>query len=128
MSRIDFTPRPGEEDDSQEITDASDKARIESCDEIQRILADYLQPDSTLSLDEAIDQIAPLYSDDPRYMINFHGIVIDLADKIPYDHPSHKKLAGFVTAFCESDKWLAQSGYVSSFSSPISNPQCLEPR
>jgi hypothetical protein len=57
------------------------------------ILRDYVQPDSTLSLDEAVDRAAEFYTDGYQKNSPFNETSIVLGDQIPYDNPAHTKLA-----------------------------------
>ena len=75
------------------------------------ILCDYVQPDSTLSLDEAVDRAAEFYVDSYRKSPINH-ISIILGDQIPYDNPAQTKLAYFLQALGKSGKWFAKSGQV----------------
>src|SRR5271155_3495406 len=52
------------------------------------ILSDYVQPDSTLSLDEAVGRAVELYTGGYRKNPIYH-ISIILGDQIPYDNPAH---------------------------------------
>jgi hypothetical protein len=72
-------------------------------------LSDYVQPDSTLSLDEAVDRVAELYTDGYRKSSPINHTLIILGDQIPYDNPAHTKLADFFPALGKSRKWLAKS-------------------
>ena len=72
-------------------------------------LSDYVQPDSTLSLDEAIDRVAEFYTDGYQKSSPINHTLIILGDQIPYDNPAHTKLAHFFPALGKSRKWLAKS-------------------
>jgi hypothetical protein len=56
------------------------------------ILRDYVQPDSTLSLDEAVDRVAEFYTDGYQKSSPINHTLIILSDQIPYDNPAHIKL------------------------------------
>ena len=74
------------------------------------ILSDYVQPESSMSLDEAIDHAAQhceCQFGRPSILL---GIVVALAEQIPFDNPAHSKLAHFFMAFWQSDKWLPSDG------------------
>ena len=75
---------------------------------IFEVLRNYVQPNSILSLDEAIDQVAANHVDG-----GFRGapttVLIDLGKQIPYNHDGHRKLAVFFRAYARSDKWLVNS-------------------
>jgi hypothetical protein len=55
------------------------------------ILCDYVQPDSTLSLDEAVDRAAKFYTDGYQKSSPINHILIILGDQIPYDNPGTYK-------------------------------------
>jgi hypothetical protein len=76
------------------------------------ILSDYVQPDSTLSLDEAIDRVAEFYTDGYLKPPPINHILIILGDQIPYDNPAHTKLADFFPALGKSRKWVVKSVHV----------------
>jgi hypothetical protein len=80
------------------------------------ILRDYVQPDSTLSLDEAVDRAAEFYTDGYRSSPINH-ISIILGDQIPYDNPAHTKLAYFLLALGKSRKWFSNSAHVRTLTS-----------
>jgi hypothetical protein len=81
------------------------------------ILSDYVQPDSTLSLDEAVDRAAEFYTDGYLRNSSINHTSIVLGDQIPYDNPAHAKLARFLIALGESRKWLAKSIHVRTLTS-----------
>ena len=81
------------------------------------ILCDYVQPDSTLSLDEAVDRAAEFYTDGYQKNSPINQISIILGDQIPYDNLAHTKLAHFLIALGESRKWLAKSVHVRTLTS-----------
>ena len=80
---------------------------------IFEVLRNYVQPNSILSLAEAIDQVAANHVDG-----GFRGVpttvLIDLGRQIPYNHDGHRKLAVFFRAYAKSDKWLVHSIYKGS--------------
>ena len=80
------------------------------------ILGDYVQSDSTLSLDEAVDRAAEFYSEDHRPSPINHTLIV-LGDPIPYDNPAHTKLADFFLALGKSRKWFAKSKHVCTLTS-----------
>jgi hypothetical protein len=81
------------------------------------ILRDYVQPDSTLSLDEVVDRVAEFYTDGYQKSSPINHILIILGDQIPYDNPAHTKLADFFPALGKSRKWLAKSVHVRTLTS-----------
>src|ERR1700722_15872740 len=62
------------------------------------ILRDYVQPDSTLSLYEAVDRVAEFYTDGYQKSSPINHTLIILGDQIPYDNPAYTKLAYFFPA------------------------------
>jgi hypothetical protein len=84
---------------------------------VYAILSDYVQPDSTLSPDEAVDRAAEFYTDGYRKNSPINQISIILGDQIPYDNLAHTKLAHFLIALGESRKWLAKSVHVRTLTS-----------
>jgi hypothetical protein len=81
------------------------------------ILRDYVQPDSTLFLDEAVDRAAKFYTDGYQKNSPINHTLIILGDQIPYDNPAHIKLAYFFLALGKSRKWLVKSVYVRTLTS-----------
>ena len=81
------------------------------------ILRDYVQPDSTLSLEEAVDRAAEFYTDGYQKSSPINHTLIVLGDQIPYDNPAHTKLAHFFPALGKSRKWLAKSIHVRTLTS-----------
>ena len=74
------------------------------------ILSDYVQPRSTMSLDEAIDQAAQHCKGEFGRPVELLCMVVALAEQIPFDDPAHSKLAQFFMAFWQSEKWLPSDG------------------
>lgn len=71
------------------------------------ILRDFLQPDTTLSLVsamESITEILPEGAPESTEVWSFGTICLDLAEQIPYHHPSHQKLARLLEYLGESTK------------------------
>jgi len=62
------------------------------------VLSDYVQPDSTLSLYEAVDRVAEFYTDGYQKSSPINHTLIILGDQIPYDNPAYTKLAYFFPA------------------------------
>lgn len=55
------------------------------------ILQDFLQPKSTTNISDAIDRLIDVFPDGDMRFIN--SVSLELAEQIPYNHPSHAKLA-----------------------------------
>jgi hypothetical protein len=75
-----------------------------------------VQPDSTLSLDEAVDRAAEFYTDGYQKNSPINETSIILGD----DNPAHTKLAHFLLALGKSHKWLAKSAHVRSLTFSLS--------
>ena len=60
------------------------------------ILTDHAQPESVLSLDEAIKHAAPYYDDDYQEPIAIPYVVTILSDQVPFDNPGYTKFARFL--------------------------------
>ena len=72
------------------------------------ILRDYLQPDTTLTLHStALSVLELLPNDDPQSIeVAFFGeTCVELAEQIPYHHPSQIKLAGLLESIGDSEKF-----------------------
>lgn len=73
------------------------------------ILRDFLQPDSKVSLHEISREILALI---PANAVNnaevgsFGEICVELAEQIPYDHPSQLKLAQLLHSLSHSPKFI----------------------
>ena len=64
-----------------------------------RILSDYLQPNTTLALNSTALLLLDLLPDDTPQsseVSSFGDTCIELAEQIPYHHPSQIKLAGLL--------------------------------
>lgn len=71
------------------------------------ILQDYLQPDSKTSLESAVQSILSLIPENASLLteVYYLGLVfLELAEQIPYDHPSQIKLARVVEELSRSAK------------------------
>lgn len=55
------------------------------------IVEGFLQPNSTVTLKDVIDRLLDIFPDGDMRFIN--SICLELAEQIPYSHPSHAKLA-----------------------------------
>ncbi|RMD44081.1 hypothetical protein DV735_g975, partial [Chaetothyriales sp. CBS 134920] len=74
-------------------------------------LSDYIQPNSKLSLDDAINQTVEFYEDGYQKLSPIIGLSIYLGDHIPYDNPAHTKLANYFLALGESQIWTSRSSH-----------------
>lgn len=88
---------------------------------VKDILANYVQPDSTLPLSDAVDQVAQYWN---RTRADYKKPLLlvpqALAEQIPYDHPSHKKLAEFMLALYDSEKYVAATDPVRPYQPSLS--------
>lgn len=67
------------------------------------ILNDYLQPSSLTAHFEAITNIRSIFPD-PDSNESINEVCFELAEQIPYSHPSHYKLARLYWALSQSDE------------------------
>ncbi|ERS97286.1 hypothetical protein HMPREF1624_06618 [Sporothrix schenckii ATCC 58251] len=78
---------------------------------IAAILCSYVQPDCALSEDVVANSILALIPEDAtasRDVKSFVRICVDLAEQIPYHHPSQLKLARLLRVLGESPTFLSQ--------------------
>ena len=87
---------------------------------------DYLQPDSTMSLDEAIRLATKYFDYGDLGMIAVYSVAIVLGDQIPYDNPAQSKLGHFLIAFCESDEWLSSPNLEKGYSASMLRKRFVE--
>ena len=80
-----------------------------------RSLQDFLQPDTEKTLWETIEAISTILPDAPlsteAYVVG--GIFLEIAEQIPWHHPSQMKLAQVVQALTTSSKLSYNSQTVS---------------
>ena len=107
MSALEFHTERLWSDEPEHAGDNNDEWRS-----VFEILRDYVQPDSTLSLDEAVNRAAEFYTDTMEKKNPINSTLIILGDQIPYDNPGHAKLAKFFLALGKSQKWFAKSHFV----------------
>lgn len=70
-------------------------------------LRDYLQPDSTLTLEftaRSIEDLLPMKAPLSDEIWYFGELCIEVAEQIPYHHPSQFKLAGLLEYLANSPK------------------------
>lgn len=71
------------------------------------ILRDFLQPNTTLSFDTVVKSLLDLLPEDASgssEVYSFGAICLDLAEQIPYHHPSHQKMARLLEYIGQSTK------------------------
>lgn len=71
------------------------------------ILRDFLQPNTALSLESVIESLTDLLPENASgsaEVYSFGVICLDLAEQIPYHHPSHQKMARLLEYFGKSTK------------------------
>jgi hypothetical protein len=86
-----------------------------------QILKDFLQPDTETSLETTVESILKIVPDAPLSdeVAMVGDIVLELAEQIPYRHPSQVKLARVMEGLTTSPKFM--SGPYSSVSLPDEN-------
>lgn len=80
------------------------------------ILEDFLQPGTETSLGAAAESILKITPDKAplsEEVTNVGRVVLELAEQIPYYHPSHIKLARVMELLTSSPKFINESPYVS---------------
>lgn len=81
-------------------------------DKASSILRDYLQPDTALTLDSAVQSSLDILPDKPAHSTDvwvFGEVCIELAEQIPYHHESQLKLAGLLERLGASTKVTSTS-------------------
>lgn len=90
---------------------------------VAAILRDFLQPDTKQSLHEAAVSLLALIPDNAAEhaeVCSFGGICVELAEHIPYHHPSQLKLAQLLRYLSMSPKFMYK--YPLAVSVPNSEP------
>ena len=87
---------------------------------------DYLQPDSTMSPDEAIRLATKYFDYGDLGMFAVYSVAIVLGDQIPYDNPAQSKLGHFLIAFLESDEWLSSPNLERGYSASMLRRRLVE--
>lgn len=67
------------------------------------VLRDFLQPDSTMTIANAVDCIVQI-NPEGKGTVAVTSVVFELAEQIPYQHPSHQKLARLMWRLGRSDR------------------------
>lgn len=89
---------------------------VYSSDKLFVILRDFLQPDSTMPLKSAVDRIADLLPDNAPLSTevwDLGTVCFEVAEQIPYHHPSMQKLARLLEALGQSTKVNSHTSKVS---------------
>jgi hypothetical protein len=76
---------------------------------VASILRDFLQPDSKTTLQSAAQSLLvliPSNASSNAEVRSFGDICVELAEQIPYDHPSQLKLVGLLQYLSTSPKFL----------------------
>lgn len=73
------------------------------------ILRNFLQPNSTISLSDAVDRVVDILPDGWSNLRDINWLCFDLAEQIPYYHPSHLKLARLLWGIGKSEKLVEKS-------------------
>ena len=77
----------------------------DGCQNVFATLSDYLQPDSIMSLDSAIQHTAHHCREETVDPFAVYGVSMVLGDQIPFDHAAQRKLGQFLVAVYESAEW-----------------------
>ena len=89
--------------------------------EVCSILRRFLQPSRTKSVQQTVKSIIKLLPDDAsasNELMSINPVILNLADQIPYHHPSHIKLARVVEEICRWDKFIKANNKVRTFPYP----------
>jgi hypothetical protein len=106
---------PGEEDKTivsslKQIDEPSSPIECTYYDyKVFLILRDFLQPHSTTSLIDAIDRVIDVYPDGCPFLREINWLCFEIAEQIPYYHPSHLKLARLLWGIGQSEKRVRKS-------------------
>lgn len=82
-----------------------------SDDEFFSILNDFLQPETTKSLNEIVQSILALLPENAPgsgEIWSAGSTMIEIAEQIPYSHPSQLKLAALIEELSKTDKFLSK--------------------
>lgn len=75
------------------------------------ILNDFLQPETTKSLNETVQSLLALLPENAPGSGEIYSageIIIEIAEQIPYSHPSQWKLVSLIEQFSIADKFLSR--------------------
>lgn len=87
-------------------------------DRVWNILINYVQPNSPLSQDNAIETVAQCYGSTSGSISVVYDALLCVVEQIPYHHPSHRKLADFILALLSDERLLCKRKAVRT---PFSN-------
>jgi hypothetical protein len=73
------------------------------------VLRDFLQPYSTIRLGDAVDRILEVFPDGYSDLQSINTVCFELAEQIPYRHPSQLKLARLLWLIGRSQKRIVKS-------------------
>ena len=94
-------------------------------DEIYYLIRDFVQPKSTLTLEATtryLKDLLPHRDQDSDEVWSFGETCIEIAQQIPYQHPSQLKLVGLLEHLGKSLKFgLVDEGTEVSYSSPLTS-------
>lgn len=91
---------------------------------VAAILRDFLQPDTKLSLHEAAGSLLALIPDNASEhaeVCSFGEICVELAEQIPYHHPSQLKLTQLLHYLSMSPKFMYKFSLAVSLPSPCTD-------
>ncbi|TVY84807.1 hypothetical protein LSUE1_G000835 [Lachnellula suecica] len=75
-----------------------------------RVLREFLQPDSDITLSDAVSRVLEIFLDGYMDLRPINTVCIELAEQIPYSHPSHMKLARLLHAIGKNRQRAVKSG------------------
>jgi hypothetical protein len=81
------------------------------------ILRDYVQPNSTMTIDNAVDLTLDINSND-RDCIDVCPVVFEVAEQIPHHHTGHEKLARYLWSIGTSHKRIRRRPHPDKACSP----------
>lgn len=91
-------------------TPSGDNGLASKCDDptyyaIFLVLRDFLQPDTSTTVSEAVNAVMEAISNDPTNLPSLSAVCFELAEQIPYQHSSHLKLSRLLWLVGRSSKW-----------------------
>lgn len=75
------------------------------------ILRDFLQPDSTITLHDAVNRVIEVFPDQYHNLRAINGVCFELDEQIPYLHPSQHKLAAVLHSVGKNPRRIEKSRF-----------------
>jgi hypothetical protein len=75
------------------------------------ILRDFLQPDSTVTLHDAVNRVLEVFPDQYHNLRPINGVCFELAEQVPYLHPSQHKLAAVLYSVGKNPRRIEKSRF-----------------